>query len=91
MNCPLAGSLSSGHFIAIVLHPDWTSIAWLLLVNLYFYMFNLPAGRQVSSGSWLTQQLSQPCTKPCPLCANTQIRSIECNFHAFLTYYFHKL
>jgi len=29
-----------GHFIAVVLHLGWTNIAGLLLVNLYFYIFN---------------------------------------------------
>jgi hypothetical protein len=29
-----------GHFIAVVLHLGWTYFVGLLLVNLYFYIFN---------------------------------------------------
>jgi hypothetical protein len=42
--------------IAIVLHLGWTNIVGLLFANMYFYIFNLPAGRQVSSGSGLDEQ-----------------------------------
>jgi hypothetical protein len=47
-----------------VLHLGWTNIAGLLFVNLYFYIFNLPAGRQVSSGSGRMSNEFQSCSKP---------------------------
>ncbi|WP_460559845.1 hypothetical protein [Ferruginibacter profundus] len=59
-----------GHFIAVVLHLGWTYIVELLFVNFSFYFFNLPAGRQVSSGSGRTSNEFQPCSKPCPLAAS---------------------
>ncbi len=36
----LAGHWSNGHFIAVVLHLGWTFNLGLLIVNLYFYIFN---------------------------------------------------